>query len=53
MTLWAWIFVVARLATEQERYYTNSRLLTLATWSQRSFGSKTIQNLARLLSPLF
>jgi cardiolipin synthase len=44
--------VVARLAAEQERYYANSRLLTLAEWEQRSFGSKFAQNLARLLSPL-
>jgi cardiolipin synthase len=44
--------VVARLRAEQERYYANSRLLTLAEWGQRSFGSKVAQNLARLLSPL-
>jgi cardiolipin synthase A/B len=44
--------VVARLAAEQERYYTNSRLLTLAAWEQRSFGSKLAEHLARLLSPL-
>jgi cardiolipin synthase len=44
--------VAARLAAEQERYYANSRLLTLATWGQRSFGGKLAQNLARLLSPL-
>jgi cardiolipin synthase len=44
--------VAAGLAAEQERYYANSRLLTLATWQQRSFGAKVAQNLARLLSPL-
>jgi cardiolipin synthase len=44
--------VVARLAAEQERYYANSRLLTLADWEQRPFASKVAQNLARLLSPL-
>jgi cardiolipin synthase A/B len=44
--------VVAQLAAEQERYYANSRLLTLAAWGQRSFASKVAQNLARLLSPL-
>jgi cardiolipin synthase len=44
--------VVARLAAEQERYYANSRLLTLAAWDQRSFASKLPQSLARLLSPL-
>src|SRR5262249_7820535 len=44
--------VVAQLAAEQERYYANSRLLTLTDWEQRSFASKVAQNLARLLSPL-
>jgi hypothetical protein len=44
--------VAGRLAAEQERTFANSRLLTLATWAQRSFGSKVAQNLARLLSPL-
>jgi cardiolipin synthase len=44
--------LVARLADEQQRYFANSRLLTLATWEQRSFGKKLAQNLARLLSPL-
>ena len=44
--------VAARLAAEQARYFANSRLLTLATWGQRSFGCKLAQNLARLLSPL-
>jgi cardiolipin synthase len=44
--------VTARLAAEQERYFANSRLLTLAEWRQRPFGSKVAQNLARLLSPL-
>jgi cardiolipin synthase A/B len=44
--------VAARLAAEQERYFANSRLLTLTAWEQRSFGSKVAQNLARLLSPL-
>lgn len=43
---------VARLAIEQERYYGNSRLLTLAGWRQRTLGRKLAQNLARLLSPL-
>jgi cardiolipin synthase len=45
--------VAAKLAAEQQRYYGNSRLLNLATWKQRSFGRKVVQNLARLLSPLF
>jgi cardiolipin synthase A/B len=45
--------VAAELAAEQKRYYENSRLLTLATWQQRSIGRKFVQNLARLLSPLF
>jgi cardiolipin synthase len=44
--------VTARLAAEQERYFENSRLLSLASWSQRSFRSNLAQNLARLLSPL-
>jgi cardiolipin synthase len=44
--------VTASLAVEQERYYANSRLLTLATWRGRPFTRKFAQNLARLLSPL-
>jgi cardiolipin synthase len=44
--------VAAQLAAEQERYFANSRVLTLAAWGQRSFGRKLAQNLARLLSPL-
>ena len=44
--------LVARLAAEQERYFANCRLLTLATWQARSFSRKFAQNLARLLSPL-
>jgi cardiolipin synthase len=42
----------ALLAAEQNRYYANSRLLTLADWKRRSFAAKFIQNLVRLLSPL-
>ncbi len=44
--------VAARLAAEQERYYANSRLLTLATRGRQSFGGRFARNLARLLSPL-
>jgi cardiolipin synthase len=44
--------VTARLAAEQERYFANSRLLTLEEWRQRSFVAKLGQNLTRLLSPL-
>jgi cardiolipin synthase len=44
--------VACRLAAEQERYYANSHLLTLASWQQRTFGAKVAQNLARLMSPL-
>jgi cardiolipin synthase len=44
--------LTARLAAEQERYFANSRLLTLAAWEERPFGRKVLQNLARLLSPL-
>ncbi len=44
--------VTARLAAEQERYFANSRVLSLSEWRRRPFGSKVAQNLARLLSPL-
>ena len=44
--------VAARLAAEQERYFADSRLLTLEAWRQRPFAGKVVQNLARLLSPL-
>jgi cardiolipin synthase len=44
--------VTTQLAVEQDRYLENSKLLTLATWRQRSFTRRFIQNLARLLSPL-
>jgi cardiolipin synthase len=44
--------VTARLAAEQERYFANSRLLSLAEWQRRPFGGKVAENLARLLSPL-
>jgi cardiolipin synthase len=44
--------VTARLAAEPERYFANSRLLSLAEWQRRPFGGKVAQNLARLLSPL-
>jgi cardiolipin synthase A/B len=43
---------VAWLAIEQERYFDNSRLLTLADWQKRSYARKLAQNLSRLLSPL-
>jgi cardiolipin synthase len=43
--------LVARLSAEQERYFRSSRVLTLAAWRERPFGSKLAQNLARLLSP--
>jgi cardiolipin synthase len=42
----------AHLAAEQERYFADSRLLTLTEWQQRSFAARVAQNLARLLSPL-
>jgi cardiolipin synthase len=42
----------AGLATEQKRYFADSRLLMLTEWQQRSFAVKVAQNLARLLSPL-
>jgi cardiolipin synthase len=44
--------VTARLAVEQERYYSSSSLLTLSRCRERSFSRKLAQNLARLLSPL-
>jgi cardiolipin synthase len=44
--------VAIRLAAEQERYFADSLLLTVAAWGQRSFGKRFVQNLARLLSPL-
>jgi cardiolipin synthase len=44
--------VAVRLAAEQERYFSNSCLLTLAAWRERSFGARLAQNLTRLLSPL-
>jgi cardiolipin synthase len=44
--------VTARLAAEEERYFANSRLLTLEEWHKRSFLAKFAQNLTRLLSPL-
>jgi cardiolipin synthase len=44
--------VTAQLAVEQGRYFADSRLLNLATWGQRSFARRVVQNLTRLLSPL-
>jgi cardiolipin synthase A/B len=44
--------VVAQLAVEQERIFDNCRVLDLETWKQRSIGSKVVENLARLMSPL-
>jgi cardiolipin synthase len=44
--------VAGLLAAEQQRYFANSRLLTLAAWQLRPFLSQFAQNLARLLSPL-
>jgi cardiolipin synthase len=44
--------VATQLAAEQVRYFANSRLLNLATWQQRSFARKLVENLTRLLSPL-
>src|SRR5262249_13100106 len=43
--------LAARLAVEQERYFANSRTLTLTEWRQRSFGTKLAPNLARVLGP--
>jgi len=44
--------VTTRLIVEQERYFADSRLLTLDEWRQRSFGTRLAQHLMRLLSPL-
>jgi cardiolipin synthase A/B len=44
--------VAAQLATEQERYFADSRLLSLEAWRERRFRSKFAENLARLVSPL-
>jgi cardiolipin synthase len=44
--------VTAQIVAEQQRYFANSRLLSLATWQQQSFRRRLAQNLARLLSPL-
>jgi cardiolipin synthase len=44
--------VTARLVAEQDRYFADSRLLSLAEWRRRPFGAKVLENLARLLSPL-
>jgi cardiolipin synthase len=44
--------LAARLASEEERYFANARLLTLAEWGRRPFAGKVAENLARLLSPL-
>ncbi|MCB8820459.1 cardiolipin synthase [Microvirga rosea] len=44
--------VNAELRTEQERYFASSEELSLDTWKARSLASKTIENIARLVSPL-
>jgi cardiolipin synthase len=44
--------VAAGLAAEHERYRGRSRLLTLDAWTKRPFTARTLENLARLLSPL-
>jgi cardiolipin synthase len=44
--------LTARLAAEQERYFADSRLLTLEEWRQRSSRAKLAQHLMRLLGPL-
>ena len=41
-----------RLREEQERYFAASDLLSLERWNKRSLASKTIENIARLMSPL-
>jgi cardiolipin synthase len=41
-----------QLQSEQARYFSRSRELTLAEWEQRGFWPSFTQNLARLISPL-
>lgn len=44
--------VTARLREEQERYFAESDELDLDRWGRRSLAAKTIENIARLMSPL-
>jgi cardiolipin synthase len=44
--------VVAQLVRLQERYVRDSRELTTEQWRHRPFGTRVVQNLARLMSPL-
>ncbi|MGO4572941.1 cardiolipin synthase [Microvirga sp. 2TAF3] len=44
--------VTAQLHAEQERYFAASELLSLEAWNTRSLAAKTIENIARLVSPL-
>ena len=43
---------VRQLQTEQMRYFSHCRLLTLSEWRARSGWSRFGQNMARLMSPL-
>ncbi len=44
--------VVAKLRVVQERYFSNSKLLTRAEWKRRPLAVKVIQNTARLADSL-
>jgi cardiolipin synthase A/B len=44
--------VVKQFQAIQERYFLNSDLLSAEAWDQRSFGLRTIQNIARLADSL-
>ncbi|WP_210493926.1 cardiolipin synthase [Microvirga antarctica] len=44
--------VTRRLREEQDRYFAESDLLDMTDWNRRSLAAKSIENIARLMSPL-
>jgi cardiolipin synthase len=44
--------LTARLCRHQHRYLANCETLSLEGWQERRLVAKTLQNLARLVSPL-
>jgi cardiolipin synthase len=44
--------VTEQLRQEQERYFAASDILDIGVWNKRSLASKSIENIARLMSPL-
>jgi cardiolipin synthase A/B len=44
--------ICSQLREEQERYFASSDLLSLEEWNARPFATKTVENIARLMSPL-